>query len=370
MTCPRHAGGRRSHDAGYTLVELLISAAIMMTVTGAIFSLMNPAQGSAQVQPEIADLQQRMRVGSETLFKELMMAGAGPYQGATTGSLMNFFAPILPRRIGQVSADPPTGSGSFKTDAVTLLYIPNSYSQTTISQSMPVSSAELKVNNQPNCPQGRQLCGFETGMSVVIFDPSGNFDSFTITNVQDSAGHLQHRGQQLSIAYGPGAQVTEAVSYTYYLDRTTNQLRRYDGLQTDLPIVDNVVDLRFDYFGEPQPPRAPKPPPGTANCLYDAAGNYANLPVLTPTDGSLAALTASILTDGPYCGGSDNQFDADLLRIRKIRVTLRMQVANPALRGGLALDGTTQRYGAGGERYVPDYIVSFEITPRNLNLSR
>ena len=34
------------------------SAAIMITVTGAIFSLMNPAQGSGQVQPEIADLQQ------------------------------------------------------------------------------------------------------------------------------------------------------------------------------------------------------------------------------------------------------------------------------------------------------------------------
>jgi hypothetical protein len=75
-------------------------------------------------------------------------------------------------------------------------------------------------------------------------------------------------------------------------------------------------------------------------------------------------------TDGPYCGGSGNQFDADLLRIRKVRVTLRMQVANPALRGGTAVDGTTQRYGVGGERYVPDYVVSFDVSPRNMNLSR
>ena len=73
----------------------------MLTVTGAIFSLMNPAQGTSQAQPEVADMQQRMRVGSDALFKELMMAGAGPYQGATTGSLVNFFAPILPRRIGR-----------------------------------------------------------------------------------------------------------------------------------------------------------------------------------------------------------------------------------------------------------------------------
>jgi len=42
---------RRSSEAGYTLLELLVSTAIMITVTGAIFSLMNPAQGNAQAQP-------------------------------------------------------------------------------------------------------------------------------------------------------------------------------------------------------------------------------------------------------------------------------------------------------------------------------
>src|SRR6478672_12470831 len=91
--------GRRS-DAGYTLIELLVSTAIMITVTGAIFSLMNPAQGNAQTQPEVADMQQRMRIGNETLFKEMMMAGAGPYQGNITGSLVKYFAPVLPRRVG------------------------------------------------------------------------------------------------------------------------------------------------------------------------------------------------------------------------------------------------------------------------------
>jgi hypothetical protein len=283
---------------------------------------------------------------------------------------VNFFAPILPRRIGQVGADPMTGPGSFKPDAITLLYIPNSYSQTTITQGMPISSAELKVSNQPNCPQGHELCGFSVGMGVAIFDTAGNFDTFTVTNVQESAGHLQHRGQQLSVGYLAGAQITEVVSYTYYLDRTTSQLRRYDGAQEDVPIADNVVDLRFDYFGDTQPPTLPKPPPGTANCLYDAAGNYANLPVLAATDGSLAILTTAMLTDGPYCGGANNRFDADLLRVRKVRVTLRMQVGSAALRGGTAVDGTTQRHGSGGERYVPDYIVSFDVSPRNLNLSR
>lgn len=356
-------------DAGFTLTEVLVSTAIMLVITSAIFSLASPAQGTAQAQPEVADMQQRMRIGSEILFKELVMAGAGPYQGPVNGSLVNFFAPILPRRNGKVSPDPTTGSASFKTDAITIMYIPNTASQTTLFDPMPNVSAELKVNKPKNCPGTDPLCGFSEGMGIVIFDTSGNFDAFTVTQVQGPAGHLQHRGQQFSISYPANSQVTELVSYTYYLDRNASQLRRYDGIDTDVPVVDNVVDLRFDYFGDPQPPRAPKPPPNTANCLYDVNGNYLNLPVLAPTDGSLAILTPAMLTDGPYCGGGTNQFDADLLRIRKIRVTMRMQVATASLRGGEDLGGNTRSV-TGGERYVPDYSLSFDVTPRNLNLFR
>ncbi len=355
-------------ESGYSLIELLISTAIMITVTGAIFTLMNPAQGNAQRQPEVADMQQRMRVANETLFKELVMAGAGPYQGSVTGSLVNFFAPVLPRRIGRLSPDPAT---TFRTNTITLSYIPNSYSQTTISASMPNVSAELKVTPQPNCPaDAGQLCGFIEGMEVIIFDTSGNFDLFTITQVQDAAAHLQHRGQDMSKAYDVGASVTQIVSNTFYLNTTTNQLMRYDGGDNDVPLVDNVVDLRFDYFGDINPPRQPKPVAGEANCLYDAAGNYRNLPTLTPDDGSLAILTSAMLVDGPMCGGGTNQYDADLLRIRKVRATMRVQAANAALRGTdpalFRRPGTSR----GGEKFVPDYTISFDVSPRNLNLTR
>src|SRR4051794_33240755 len=261
---------RRSSQAGYTLIELLVSTAIMITVTGAIFSLMNPAQGNAQTQPEVADMQQRMRVGNETIFKELAMAGAGPYQGSVTGSLVRYFAPVLPRRVGRVNPDPAT---IFRADTITLSYIPNTYSQTTISDPMPNVSAELKVHTQSNCPaDAGNLCGFKEGMDVIIFDTSGNFDLFTITQVQDAAAHMQHRGQDMSKPYDAGASITQIVSNTFYLNRTTNQLMRYNGGDNDVPLVDNVVDLKFEYFGDINPPLAPKPLAGQANCLYDAAG--------------------------------------------------------------------------------------------------
>jgi len=357
-----------SGEAGYSIIELLVSTAIMITVTGAIFGLMNPAQGNAQTQPEVADMQQRMRVGNETLFKEMVMAGAGPYQGSVTGSLVRYFAPVLPRRIGRVNPDAAT---VFRDDTITLSYIPNSYSQTTISASMPNVSAELKVTRQANCPvDASDLCGFTQGMDVIIFDTSGNFDMFTITEVQDAAAHLQHRGQDLSKPYNIGASITQIVSNTYYLNRTTNQLMRYNGGTNDVPLVDNVVDLNFQYFGDINPPLFPKPLAGEANCLYDAAGNYVNLPTLAPDDGSLAVLTAAMLTDGPMCGGGSNQYDVDLLRIRKVRMRMRVQAANASLRGtdtALFRNPGTSR---GGEKFVPDYTISFEVSPRNLNLTR
>jgi hypothetical protein len=361
------AATRLESEAGYSLIELLVSAAIMLTVTGAIFSLMNPSQGTAQVQPEVADLQQRMRVGSETLFRELVMVGAGTYQGSVTGSLNFFFAPILPRRWGRLSPDDAT---VFRPDAITIMYIPNTYSQTTISQPMPNVSAELKVTEQANCPSGQELCGFTEGMEVIIFDTSGHFDVFEVTRVQDDAAHLQHRGQDLSYPYDTGATVTQAHAATYYLDRNTNQLKMYDGGSHDVALVDNVVDLQFSYFGDPDPPISPKPPAGTANCLYDATGNLLNTTVLASTDGSLAALPPAILTDGPFCGYGVNQFDSDLLRVRKIRATIRMQVGQVALRGTDTTLWTNPGKSRGSDHAVPDYAVSFEVTPRNLNLAR
>ena len=369
---------RLQTESGYSLVELLVASTIMLVVTGAIFGMMNPSQGTAQAQPEVADLQQRSRVGSETLFRELIMAGAGVYQGPVTGSLINFFAPVIPRRLGNVNPDNPNSAHS---DAITLAYIPNTYSQTTISSPMPNVSAELKVKKEPNCPKGDELCGFEEGMDVIVFDTSGNFDVFTITEVQNAAAHLQHRGQDLSIPYEVGASVTQIVSNTYYWcspingracpeDPSAWQLRLYDGYTSDVPLVDNVVDLRFEYFVDPNPPLNPKPQSGVANCLYDGLGNYIGPGVLATNDGSLAELPLAVLSDGPWCGGGGNVFDADLLRIRKIRITLRVQVSDVALRGTNTSVWRNPGTAAGGTRAVADYTVAFDVTPRNLNLAR
>ena len=414
--CGCACGEGRRHERGFSIIEMLIATTIMMAVTAATFGLMNPAHGMFVAQPEVSDMQQRLRIAVDTLKKDLLMAGAGTYSGNNKlGSLGQYVATILPDREGNVTPDPP---GTFKctttfcssldaSDTITLLYVPPTSAQTTIRDAMPANSAELKVNAQSGCPLSDVLCGFREGMQVMIFDETGTSDIFSVTRVQTEALHLQHRGQDLSKSYAANTYITQIAAATYWLKTDTvaetYQLMRYDGYQTDVPIAENIVGMAFEYFADPSPPfllkpvtdpigpwtnYGPKPPAvgvdvssdtwgAGENCLFmvSSGAHVTRTEMATPLgpiNGPLVKLSSSRLTDGPWCpdGSIPNRFDADLLRIRKVRVTLRVQVGMKSLRGPtgtLFMRGGTA---SGGERYIPDQEISFEVTPRNLNFGR
>jgi len=364
---------RRRAEDGYTLVEMIVSMTIMLAVVGAVFVLVDPSQATSRAQPEAADVQQRIRVAADMLEKDLLMAGAGTYSGAIAGSLANFFPPILPYRTGAIAQDPGL---SFFPDRITIVYVPDTAAQTRVREKMPQPSSEIKVDAQPGCPVNDLLCGFEEGMRVVIFDDTGSWDIFTITEVQEDALHLQHRPPNPDFikAYTPdeNARIAQVENHVYWLDRPANRLNHYDGFLQDIPFVDNTVGLQIRYFGDPNPPTAPRPIAGQANCIMDSAGTLL-LPTLPSNGSSLVELTESVLTDGPACGTAPNQFDADLFRIRKVTVQLRMQAGPQEFRGQNPAGREIFRNpGTAGTPYrrVPDYTAEFDVAPRNMNLVR
>lgn len=383
------SGVTRRADAGFSLVELLVSTSLMLVVMATVFQTLNPAHGSFRAEPEMADVQQRLRVGVDTLSRELLAAGAGTFQGRNAGPLNNFFAPILPFRRGRRRADAP---GTYRTDTVTVLRVNAGAEQATIAQTLVAQSSPIQVNLEPGCPSADPVCGFRSGMDVLVFDGSGSYDPFTITSVDGFTLNLQHNAADSSKVYAPNVtRIVEAISHTFYLKADgateTYQLIRYDGAAgADVPVVDHVVGLSFEYFGDRQPPMmrrplsdasgpwttyGPRPSDSGENCVFVANGTPTpspRLPVLSGGPG-LVQLASVDLTDGPWCPDAvdPNRYDADLLRIRSVVVTLRVEAAASALRGPAGVLFTRGGTSNGGRAVVPDQEIRFELTPRNLN---
>lgn len=325
-------------EGGLTLVELLLTTAIVLAVTGAVFQLLDPARAIFQVQPELADLQQRLRVGVGALVHDLTMAGAGPEVGPQAGPLSGAFATVLPYRAGAVGHDPAAGV-FFREDAITVIHVPSAAAQAALRE--PVATpAVLELDTAANCvpPSVEVVCGFAEGTRALLYDSSGAWDAVTIAGVAGQAVMITS-GERLTALYAREAKLVEVVTSTYYLKPGTEtaQLMRYDGNHADVPVVDHVVGLRFDYYDDRQ---------------------------TTP-------LSPVELADGPWRPHplARNRFDVDLLAIRRIGVTMRVQVGAMSLRGRGALFRYPGRADGFG-RYIPDHDIRFDVAPRNLNPGR
>ncbi len=259
---------------GFSLVEILVALLIMLVVSSALFGLMNSAQALFVVQAELPDMQQRLRVAADALGRDLLMAGGGS------------FPPIVPHRRGLESPDAP---GTFRSDCVSVLFMPSSGPQTAIAR-VTDGSGVVPVKAQSGCPASDPLCGFRAGMLAVIFDGTGAYDLLEISGISNEPPAFVHVGPPLSKAYPPGATIAQAEAATYWLQidvrANVSQLMKYDGQQTDLPLADNIAELRFEYYVD-----------------------------------SLTRMDSASLSDGPWLPDSTfaHRFDADLLRVRRVR---------------------------------------------------
>ena len=152
----------------------------------------------------------------------------------------------------------------------------------------------------------------------------------------DADAGVFYRPGVIGVTYVPSSDAGPT-SRTYYLrdDPSTEvpQLMRYDGIETDSPVVDHLVELDFAFFDDSQTPLDP-----------------------------------AVLQDGPWAPSDPDvgMFDADLLRIRRVRVTLGVEAALAAMRGGGAFftrEGTSTSM----RRYVPDRELQFDIALRNVD---
>jgi prepilin-type N-terminal cleavage/methylation domain-containing protein len=330
-------------EAGFSLVEVLIAVAAFSIAVVPLLYVAAGGQRLARSQPEASDLQQRVRVAADKLRRDLAMAGAGPLHGSPAAEhpLSAYIPAIVPARMGVRSPDAP---GTAFPDRVCVIYVPEDGWHASLATSMPSASAPLAIDRTvPGCGSAGQ-CGFTEGMRTLIVDariPGAGYDVFTVTGV---AGALAHDSPNapFSKAYDAGAVLMPIAQRVYHFDRANRRLMVYDGYLSDMPLVDNVIDVTFSYFGESEAP--------------DGQSHLRPMPL-------------EQFADGPFVGLGSNRFDADLRRIRVVRATLRLQAPADDVRGTGQWFSRPGR-STSGYSYVPDYEVSLDVAPRNLVVVR
>ena len=175
---------------GFTIVELLVAMSITLLVAAATLSLVGPVHDAFQVQPESSDLQQRVRVGIDTLQRDLLMAGAGMYAAGSVGPLHHAVAPVMPyRAFGNVVRLRPEAPTSGLTPSVSCLSHRRPRRRRWRRRWRQAHSRSTS-SSHPTCPPATvsQVCGFEAGDQVLVFDRGGWWDVFAVDRVEGVAG--------------------------------------------------------------------------------------------------------------------------------------------------------------------------------------
>ena len=337
-------------ERGYTIIELLVAAAIMLAVLAGVSGVLHAAILRVPWLEESTDLQQRTRAALDMLSADLRSAGAGN----PSGSLAVHLPALLPRAAG---AAPTVASGT----TLTIRYVPADGAAGRLGAPLLPSDALVLLEAGGACVSNAVACGFRSGSTALVFDGTGQSDLLTVDAIAPGALSTSSSAPRLA-SYAIGTEVTELLEVTYTLDPGSRSLQRRAG-GVFLPVADNVTALAFEYAGTAGRPVEPAPPPGAANCLYADDGTY--LHTVTPSGGPHVPIAPAELADGPFCGSGVMAYDVDLLRIRAVRVRLRLDTGADALRGtdpvffarpGQARDG----------RVIHDVDVTVAVSLRNL----
>jgi hypothetical protein len=379
---------------GFTFAELLVAATIGILLIGGLLAIVATGRSASSARAAAIDIEQRLRAATEAIGADVAAAGTGP-ANAVGGRPLGVIVPsILPCRVGP-SGDPP---GTFRQDALTLLAAPGSSAGTVLASAWNPGAGLADVAQVPGCPVADASCGIEAGAVVLLLD-GALAEFYRVDAVVGPSLSLSPFGATSGRSFPAGSPVVPLSVMTYAFKAgppgEAGQLVSAEGSGADMPAVDHVAGLSFQLLGEPRPPMlrstapvrasyGPLPPaaaiddpndawPAGENCTIAAAGSVqvSRLPALQPGSG-LVPLPAGALTDGPWCpdAAAPARHDADLLRVRAVRVTLRLEASSRELRGTdpgrFAHPGTARVFAA----TTPDREVVFDVVPRALQWGR
>ena len=340
---------------GLTLLDLLVATCVALIVLGMVATALPPVLDVVQAVPEASDLHQRARAAERVLAAVVASAGAGA-DLAGEGPLPHAVPAVIPRRIGS-AADPPATAWA---DRFTALAVPGGAAQAPLAQALVPGDTAVTLAWHPACGV-HPTCGFGTDDLVLIYGRDG---AMVLTTLAAANGLLLTLDEATDQSIALPAHATVVRTMAMFFDGGRRQLRRADDRAPSQPVTDEVVAMQVRYYGTAAPPGAPMVP-GADTCDVAADGSP-KLGLLGPVPGPPVELTAADFTDGPWCGVGVWRFDADLLRVRALRIALRLQAIASTVRGSsplwFAMPGQARRPG----QEVRDVEVDVFATAPNL----
>jgi hypothetical protein len=299
---------------GTTLVEVVIAAAITLVVTALAARGLVEASRAFAWQPAASELAARADALARQLHADLSSAGAGlhvpidPADVTAGPSPSHRLAPwlpaILPRLVAVDGGDADTTASG---DRVSILAVADAAPQAIVRSRSP----QWALMPGPSCPAPAGGCGFRAGLPVLFLGRAPGFQLGEVEGVDASGAWLRGVAET-----DPDAALAGVEIVGYRHDAARGELLRARAGGRGLAVADRVTAFAVEWWADG--PAGPE------------------------------RLDIAALGDGPWEGRAPFRFDADLRRVRRLRIRARLaaeqpdvagvdvviDVAPPALRGG------------------------------------
>jgi hypothetical protein len=374
-----------THVRGFTVVELLVSTAITLIVMGVALFVVAHARDALDRDGMGLESAQRLRAGFDVLTREVRGAGAGPEAEAAVVAFPHAF-PV----VELLAARMPGPGETARFGSIRVTAAPQGAAHGRLASGI-VPGSSIGLRAPPDCP-AVPVCGFSEGTAAVIYDGTGAFDRVVVTAVDPASWSLVV-SPAVSRPYPADAVISEVIVSTFVVDIDSDgmgRLIRQTGGGAVQPVVDHVVRFGVEAYGEAAPPwpgRTPRSPPTYGpmppppdvddprdawppgeNCTMALGANGLLTPRLPPLGGlgELIAIEPSMVQDGPWCAGpSGEAYDADLFRIRRVDLRLRVEASAARLRGPAGVLFARAGHGQ-GTSWSPDLELRVSVSPPNL----
>ncbi len=222
---------------GFTVIELLIAMAIALLIAGALAGVVQPARAAFDRVPAELDLQQRGRTAIDVISQAVRSAGKDVAATHALGALSEI-VPVVS------VTDPVASGGGFAT--LTVMAPIADGAQGVLAASQSGSAGSLTLATAP-CPNVKDVCGFNRGMTAVITDGSGRYDVFVVASTVGGSRRLT-ADRSFPLPYSIGAAVVEIDQHTFSLAPQADgslSLIRETAAGAVQPVVDFVTALTF-----------------------------------------------------------------------------------------------------------------------------